>query len=248
MHFEDRLAAAQIRIANRDLPVEAAGTEQRRIEDVLAVRGGDDDNPLVRLEAVHLDEQLIQRLFPLFVAERVAAAAAADGVELVDEDDARGVAACVLEQPPHARGADARIHFDEVGPAREQKRHAGFTRNRSRQQRLARAGRADEQHALRDAPADGREAVGMTEEVDDLLHFVLGLVDAGDVLERDHVLPAFGVPGAAGIRNPARGRPVDGEADEPEEGDAGHDRAVPQRRRIRRRHDTRHGCGALPGR
>ena len=49
---------------------------------------GDDDDAAVRLEAVHLDEQLVQRLLALFVAERVAAAAAADGVELVDEDDA----------------------------------------------------------------------------------------------------------------------------------------------------------------
>ena len=48
VHFEDRLAAAQIRIADRDLPVEAAGPEQRRIEDVLPVGGGDDDDALVR--------------------------------------------------------------------------------------------------------------------------------------------------------------------------------------------------------
>ena len=160
--------------------------------------------PWCGLEAVHLDEQLVERLFALFVAERVAAAAAAHGVELVDEDDARRVAACVLEQPPHARGADARIHFDEVRAAREEERHARFTRDRSREQRLAGPGRADEQHALRDVPADGREAVRMTEEVDDFLHFVLGLVDAGDVLERDHVLAAFGAPGAAGIGNAAR--------------------------------------------
>ena len=44
--------------------------------------------PCVRREAVHLDEQLVERLLALLVAERVAAAAAADGVELVDEDDA----------------------------------------------------------------------------------------------------------------------------------------------------------------
>ena len=48
--------------------------------------------PRVDFEAVHLDEQLVQRLLALFVAERAAAAAAADGVELVDEDDAGLVA------------------------------------------------------------------------------------------------------------------------------------------------------------
>jgi hypothetical protein len=50
------------------------------------------------LEAVHLDEQLVERLLALFVAERGAAAAAPDGVELVDEDDAGAVALGFAEQ------------------------------------------------------------------------------------------------------------------------------------------------------
>ena len=68
-------------------------------------------------EAVHLDEQLVERLLALFVAERVAAAVAADGVELVDEDDARLVAARLAEQLAHARRADAGVHLDEVRAA-----------------------------------------------------------------------------------------------------------------------------------
>ena len=142
-----------------------------------------DDDALVGREAVHLDEQLIQRLLALFVAERVAAAAAADGVELVDEDDARRMAARVLEQLADARGADAGVHLDEVRAAREQERHLGFAGNRSRQQRLAGARRADQQHALRNAAADRREPAGLAQEVDDLLHLFLRLVDAGDVGE-----------------------------------------------------------------
>ena len=119
------------------------------------------------------------------MAERVAAAAAADGVELVDEDDAGLMAARVAEQPADARRADAGVHLDEIGAAGEEERHARFAGNRSRQQRLAGSGRADEQHALRDAAADRREALRLAEEVDDLLDFVLRLVHAGDVLERD---------------------------------------------------------------
>ena len=155
--------------------------------------------PWWRLEAVHLDEQLVERLLALFVAQRVAAAAAADGVELVDEDDAGRVAARVAEQPPNARGADAGIHLDEVGAAGEQERNAGFAGNRSRQQRLAGAGRADEQHALRDAAADRREPAGLREEVDDFLDFVFGLVHAGDVLERDRRVAALGDARARGV-------------------------------------------------
>ena len=75
--------------ADRHLAIEAARPQQRRIEDVGTVGRRDDDDALVRREAVHLDEQLVERLLALLVAERVAAAAAADRVELVDEDDAR---------------------------------------------------------------------------------------------------------------------------------------------------------------
>ena len=89
MDAQDLLAALDVRRADGHLAIETAGPQQRGIENVGAVGRGDDDDALVRREAVHLDEQLVERLLALFVAERVAAAAAADGVELVDEDDAR---------------------------------------------------------------------------------------------------------------------------------------------------------------
>ena len=44
------------------------GRQQRGIEDVGAIGRGDDDDALVAFEAVHLDQQLIQRLLALFVA------------------------------------------------------------------------------------------------------------------------------------------------------------------------------------
>ena len=55
----------------------------------------------------------------------------------------------------------------------------------ARQQRLAGAGRADKQHAARDASAEPLEFLRIAQEFDDLLQVFLGLVDAGDVLERD---------------------------------------------------------------
>ena len=143
-----------IRGADGHLTIEPAGPQQRRIENVGTVGRGNDDDALVLGEAVHLDEQLVQRLLAFFVTERCAAAAAADGVELVDEDDARRMAPGVFEQPADARGADAGVHLDEVRPARKEKRHVRFAGDRSRQQRLAGAGRSDEQHAFRDAAAN----------------------------------------------------------------------------------------------
>jgi hypothetical protein len=111
---QDGLAPLEVGIADRHLAIEAAGAEQGRIQDVLPVGRGDDHDPLLRFEPVHLDEQLVQRLLALFMAQRAAAARPPHGVELVDEHDAGLVAAGFLEKPPDARGTDTRIHLDEI--------------------------------------------------------------------------------------------------------------------------------------
>ena len=96
-----------------------------------------------------------------------------------------GMTPRVLEQLADARRADAGVHLDEIGAAREQERHLRLARDRPREQRLAGARRSDEQHAFRDASADGGEAARLAQEVDDLLHFFFRFVHAGDVGERD---------------------------------------------------------------
>jgi hypothetical protein len=78
---------------------------------------GHQDDADARIEAVQLDEQLVQRLLALFVRDRAHAARLAQRVQLVDEDDARGLLLGLLEQIAHARGAHAHEHLDEVGAA-----------------------------------------------------------------------------------------------------------------------------------
>ena len=73
-------------------------------------------------------------------------------------------------------------------PLIEKNGHARLAGDAAREQRLARARRADEQHALRDAPAELGELLRVLEERDDLFELFLGLVDAGDVVEGDLVL------------------------------------------------------------
>src|SRR6185436_19665030 len=103
---QDLLASLEIGIANRDLTIEAARPQQRRVEDVGAIGGRDHDDSVGAREAVHLDEQLIQRLFALFMRDRVAAAVPADGIELVDEDDAARMTSGLAKQLADARSAD----------------------------------------------------------------------------------------------------------------------------------------------
>ena len=78
-----------VRDADLDLPVEAPGAAQRRVERVGNVGGGDEDHLPARFEAVHQGEQLRDdAAFDLALARHLLALRR-DGVDLVDEDDGK---------------------------------------------------------------------------------------------------------------------------------------------------------------
>src|SRR5262249_35754927 len=81
------------------------------------------------------------------------------------------------------RGADTYEHLNEVRARDGEEGHIGLAGDGARDERLAGAGRADEQHAARDASAEPLEFLRILQELDDLLQILLRLVDAGDVLE-----------------------------------------------------------------
>ena len=186
VHLEDVAAALAVGAVDDDLAIEAARAQECRIEDVGAVRGRDQDHVVLLLEAVHLDEQLVQRLLALVVtAAHAGAAMAADGVDLVDEDDAGARLLGLLEQVAHAGGADADEHLDEVRAGDREERHAGLACGRPREQRLTGAGRPVEQDALRNPRAERLELLRVLEELLDLVQLLDRLVRPGDVLVRD---------------------------------------------------------------
>ena len=149
-------------------------------------------------ETVHLDQQLVQRLFALIVAAAEAGAAmAADRVDFVDEDDAGCVLLGLVEHVAHAARADTDEHLDEVRAGNGEERHIGLTGDRAGKQRLAGSGRADQKHAARNLTAEPLELLRIAQEFDDLFQIFLGLVDAGDVLERD---PAMRLGEKFGLR------------------------------------------------
>ena len=184
VHAQNLLAAREIGRRDDHLPVEAAGTEQRRVEVLEAVRGAHHDHLGRLVEAVQLDEQLVESLVVLAV-EAAAGTGGADRVELVDEDDRGRVLARLFEQLADPGGAEAGEHLDEGGGALRVELGARLLRDRLGEQRLAGAGRSVEQDALRHACAQLLEALGMAEEVDDLPQLLLRLVDAGDVPPAD---------------------------------------------------------------
>ncbi len=186
VHLEDLGAALAVGAVDHDLAVEAAGAQQGGVEDVGPVGGRDEDDVVLHLEAVHLDEQLVERLLALVVpAAHARAAVAADGVDLVHEDDAGAVLLRLLEEVTHTGGADADEHLDEVRAGDREERHACLAGHGAREQRLARSWRAVQQHALRYAGAERLEFLGVLEELLDLVQLLDGLVDPGDVPEGD---------------------------------------------------------------
>merc|ERR1719482_1106981 len=169
MHFEYLLATGGVGQADIDAPVEAARTEQRRIEHVSAVGRGEHEHARAALEAVHLDEDLVERLLALIGATAAAAvgggARAADRVDLIDEYDARSLLARFLKESANATGADARIHLDKLGARGRDEGDAGLARSGAREERLAGAGRTLHDHALGHLRSQGSVLLWAVEKV-----------------------------------------------------------------------------------
>ena len=184
VHLQDVEAAPEVGSVDGDLAVEPARPEQRGVEDVRPVGGGDQDHAAAYVETVHLDQELVQRLLALVVAAAHAGATVpADGVDLVDEDDRGSVLLRLLEQVADAGGADADEHLDEVRAGDRVERHPGLPGHRAGQQGLAGAGLAVQQDTLGDLGADGLELGGLGQELLDLLELLDRLVTPGDVAE-----------------------------------------------------------------
>jgi hypothetical protein len=151
-------------------PSRSGRAQQRRVEDVGAVRRGDHDDAALDVEAVHLDQHLVEGLLALVVtAAQAGPAVAADSVDLVDEDDGRRVGLGLLEQVADPACADADEHFDEVRTGDRVERHPGLAGDGPREQRLTGSGRAEQEHALGDLGSDGLEFRRILEELFDLV-------------------------------------------------------------------------------
>ena len=186
MDVENLLALLHVGKSHLDLAVETPGAHQRLVEDVGAVRSREHDDSRIGLEAVHLGKKLVQRIFTFVVAREsgVLAAGAADGIDLVDEDDARSLLLGLFEKVPHTRSAHADEHFDEIGTRNRKERHVGLPCDGLGQQGFTRSRRAYEQRALGNLGAQFLVFVSLLEEVDDLHDLDLRFFQTRYVLER----------------------------------------------------------------
>ena len=99
VHAQNRDASRDIGLIDDDLTVKATRSQKCPVQNIGAVGCGNDDNALVRRETVHLNKQLIQRLFALIMpAADICTALTTNGINLIDKDYARGIFLCLREE------------------------------------------------------------------------------------------------------------------------------------------------------
>src|SRR5690606_38615530 len=150
VNFQDFLASCAIWCANCHLTVKAARTQQRGVKHIRAVGRCHDDDALVLIEAVHLGQQLVQRLFTLVVPTAEARTTPPSyRVDFINEDDAGRIFFGALEQITYTRCTDTDKHLDKFGSSKAEERDIGFTSYRARHERLTCTARANQQHTAR---------------------------------------------------------------------------------------------------
>ena len=105
-------------------------------------------------------------------------------VDLVDENDTRGLLLGLLEHVADTGRAHADKHFDKIGAGDREKRHFSFARDRLGQQRLPRSRLPDHEHATGNTAAQLLETAGVTQKFDQLLHVFLCLFNACHIRKR----------------------------------------------------------------
>ena len=190
MQLEDVLTSGQVGQLNGDATVKTTGAQQGRVKAVGTVGSSKNDDTLVVIEAVHLGQQLVERLFALVVATKATAIALlTDGIDLVDKHDARGLFLGLLKQIANLSGAAANEHLNKLRTRNTKERHARLAGHSLGKQGFTGTRRTDKESTARQLGADFLVALRLLQKVDDLLERLLSLFLAGDVLKgHAHVL------------------------------------------------------------
>ena len=191
--LEDRLALGEVGQIHVYLPVEASGTEKRLVEHVDTVGRRKDDDAGIGPEAVHLGQEGVEGILPFVVSAHggILGAGTSHGIDLVDEDNAGGFLFGLPEHVAHTARTDTDEHLHEVGAAHGEERHPRLAGDGLCQEGLARSRGADEQRPLGDLAAQVGIFLRVLQELDNLLHLLLGSRLSGYVLEGDAHLIGF---------------------------------------------------------
>ena len=149
MDLEDLEPLRFVRFRDFDLAIQPTGTEEGGIQNVGTVGRHDHLDLSLLLEAVHLVEQFHQGALNLAVgAGTLREAAAADGVDLVHEDDAGLVVLGEAEHLSDDAGGLADVLVDDGGRHYLEEGAVDVGRQGAGQEGLAGAGRSVQEDAL----------------------------------------------------------------------------------------------------
>ena len=183
VHLEGIQSALEVGAIHDDAPVKPAGTQQRLVQNLRAVGGGQAHDTLGRLEAVNFIEQLVQRLLLLGVIAVAVIPGATHGIDFVNENDAGGNFGGLLEQVTHPAGTHAHEHLYKVRAGDGEEGNPRLSCHSLGKQRLAGTGRANQQRTLGKLGADFGVLLGVVEEINDFGQGFLGFVLTGHILK-----------------------------------------------------------------
>ena len=180
--LENLLATTNIRQTNHNLTVKTTWTQERRVQHVRTVSGGNHNDAVIHLKAVHLNQQLVKGLLTLIMtAAHTVTTVTTDSINFIDEDNARRVLFSLLKHVTNTAGTNTHEHFNEVRTGNRKKRNLGFTSNRLGDQSFTGPRRANHQHTTRDSTAQTLKLARIAEELNQLTHFFLRFITAGHI-------------------------------------------------------------------
>mmetsp|Transcript_83446 Transcript_83446/g.202367 ORF Transcript_83446/g.202367 Transcript_83446/m.202367 type:complete len:211 (+) Transcript_83446:433-1065(+) len=186
MDLEDVGSSFQVRNAKLNLPVQSARPQQCRVQSVWAVCCHQHLHIAPGIEAVKLIDNLQHRTLHLAVTIcLIASSRAADGVDLINEEDAGLLRPRQLEELSHHAGSLTDIALHQLGADDADEARVGAVGDCAGSQRLSSAGGAVQQHSLRRVDAQGHEALWLKQgHLDDLAQALQLLLGATDVVVR----------------------------------------------------------------
>src|SRR5258706_2094086 len=129
MDEEDLIAAGDVWAVNGDVTIETTRAKEGGVEDVRSISACKNNNVLCRSKAIHLNQKLIESRLALVVSSKLTALATrlADGINLIDKDDAWGVLLCGCEEVSYTGSTNTYEHLNEFGTGDREERNRRFS-------------------------------------------------------------------------------------------------------------------------
>ena len=184
MHTQNLLATTHTWERHGDFTIKATWSEEGIVENINAIRGGDDNNTRLIIKSVHLSQELIDGLFAFIIrGHATRTALLPNRVNFVDEDNTWLIFTSHLKEFPNSLSTHTHKHLHKIGGGTLNEGDVGFPSNRAREEGLPSPRFPREKGATWDPGTTSKVALRLFEEVHDFFQFILRGVDAFNVTE-----------------------------------------------------------------